>query len=73
MSICNEQLEKLKTVLKELWDDDDSVPEASTSRCCGLDWFSSGVKDNVVAHIMIKIFGLEEAKKLLQAPDLVIV
>ncbi len=57
--------EKLKKVLKELWDEDDSVPDPASSRCTGLDWFSQGIKDNVVCHIANEVFGEQKAKEIL--------
>jgi len=63
-------MKKLMKVLKELWDNDDEVPTPYTSRCAELNWFSQGIKNNVVAHIAIEVLGLEEAKKLLDHPQL---
>ncbi len=56
--------EKLIRVLKSLWENDDSVPAADNHRCTELDWFSQGVKDNVVMHIANEVFGEEEARKV---------
>lgn len=61
---------RLKEALKALWNNDNDVPASNTSRCVELNWFSCGVKDNVVAYIAIEVFGLEEAKKILGEPDL---
>jgi len=62
--------EKLMKVLTELWINDENVPTPYTHRCAGLNWFSQGIKNNVVAHIAIEVLGLEEAKKLLEEPEL---
>ena len=64
-----EKLEKLKQILIELYNENDSVPAASSTRTTGLDWFSEGVKNNVVAYIALKIFG-EEAKKFLNDEEI---
>lgn len=56
---------KLRKVLVELWDNDDEVPDAVTRRCTELNWFSGGVKNNIIAHIAIEVFGKEEAMKML--------
>ncbi len=57
--------DKLIQVLKSLWENDDSVPDAANYRCTELDWFSQGIKDNVVRHIANEVFGEEEASKIL--------
>ena len=63
-------MEILKKVLIELWNNDEDVPATFTSRCTGLDWFSEGVKNNVVAYIAVKVFGVQQARELLNEPDL---
>jgi hypothetical protein len=57
---------KLMKILKELWDNDGTVPDADNTRCTELDWFSQGVKDNVVRYIANELFGEERAEILLE-------
>lgn len=59
--------EKLIKVLKKLWDNNDTVPGVASMRCTGLDWFSQGVKDNVVKYIANEIFGEERAGVILES------
>lgn len=56
---------KLVQVLQELWKDDNSVPGADNFRCTELDWFSQGVKDNIVKHIANEVFGEAKAEDIL--------
>ena len=63
--MTTKKIAKLEETLKELWNNDDNVPTPYSTRCSELDWFSNGIKDNIIAHIAIKVFGLDEAKELL--------
>jgi len=58
-------MKKLEELLVKLWNSDNSVPAAVHYRCTELDWFSGGIKDNVVAYIAAKILGIERAEELL--------
>lgn len=64
------KLEGLKKALLAVWENDDHVPDSDNGRCTGLDWFSQGVKDNVVAYIAIEAFGLEEARNMLDDQEI---
>jgi len=57
---------ELEPILKDLWDNDDDVPTVANYRCSELNWFSSGIKDNVVASIAVTLLGKEQAEKLLE-------
>ena len=59
-------MEAIEKVLKELWENDDSVPVAVQFRCTELDWFSQGIKDNIVAYIAAKVLGMERTEVYLQ-------
>ena len=58
-------IKKLEIILKELWDNDESVPAPVSTWCSRLDWFSQGIKDNILAYIAIEVLGKDKAKKLL--------
>ncbi len=50
--------------LQELWNNDDNVPPAANFRCTELDWFSGGIKDNVVKHIANEVLGKKKSEEL---------
>ena len=56
----------IEEVLKKLWENDDSVPAAIDFRCTELDWFSRGIKDNIVAYVTAKVLGAGRAEVFLQ-------
>ena len=55
----------LEKILIVLWENDDAVPTPFSSRCSELDWFSSGIKDNIVSYIAIEVLGKDRAEELL--------
>ena len=59
-------MEAIEKVLKELWENDDSVPAAVQFRCTELDWFSQGIKDNIVAYIACRVLGTGRTEVFLQ-------
>jgi len=54
---------KLKKILKTLFENNDEVPNDWEPRCRELDWFSSGIKDNIVAFIYREMFDEPIAKR----------
>ena len=58
--------DKLKVILKALWEENNRVPVAHNAKGCRLDLDNRKIKDNIVGYITIEMLGLEEAKELLE-------
>lgn len=62
------KIDRLKFILKQQWGDNSGyVPTPSNYRCAELDWFSEGIRENILATIAIVVFGKTQSENLLNA------